>query len=129
VPVTTVVLLVVLALALRTPREPLTARGRSLAFAAWAAAGVLGAFATLSFALGLLVLPLAVCAVLVAAWQATRAEVLGLLVGVGVMCLVVAAAGAGGEGVAWDWAVAGVAVGGAGLAVYGARRRASAASP
>ncbi len=75
-PVTTAVLLIVLALAVTRRREPAGPR-RTVAFAAWVAAGFLGALATISFAIGLLILPLAVAVVVGAAALATRAEVLG----------------------------------------------------
>lgn len=103
------VLLIVLPLAIMTRREPPPQR-RRFAFAAWVFAGFLGAFATISFAIGLLILPLALVAIVGAAALATRAEVLGLMPGIGAMCLLVVALDIGEGPTAYSWR-------------FGARRR------
>jgi uncharacterized membrane protein HdeD (DUF308 family) len=91
-PVTTVVIVFVLA---SVGFEALTRRRRLRAgwpwFAAWAVAGFLSTFATVSFAIGLLVLPFAVAAVVAVSRAAIWPESLGFGAGVGVAAMVVAA--------------------------------------
>jgi hypothetical protein len=128
-PVTTMALLIVLPLAIMTRREPPPPR-RRFAFAAWVVAGFLGAFATISFAIGLLILPLALAAIVGAAALATRAEVLGLMPGIGAMCLLVVALDIGEGPTAYSWLASGLALVGGGVAAYSlARRHFSASRP
>ena len=87
-------------------------------FWAWLPAGFLGALATLSFAIGLLVLPVAVVAVVAAARFASSAETLGLLPGIGIACILVAALGADDEARALPWWFAGWAFAAAGMLLY-----------
>jgi hypothetical protein len=121
-PVTTMVLLIVLAVAVMTQREPPPTR-RRIAFAAWVVAGFLGAFATISFAIGLLILPLALAAIVGAAVLATRAEVLGLLPGIGAMCLLVVALDIDEGRIADSWLASGLALVAGGGAAYSLARR------
>jgi hypothetical protein len=121
-PVTTVVLVIVLAAAVAPRREPTGGR-RHVAFAAWVVAGFLGAFATVSFAVGLLVLPFAIAAIIGAAALATRAEILGLLPGSGAMVLVVAALTVADGRAAGSWFATGFAFVAAGVVAYTFARR------
>ena len=115
-PTTTLLLLIVFAAVLSTGFH-----GRKtgwLWFSLWIVPGFLAAFATISFALGLLVLPFAVAAVLLVARYAKGFEMLGLLPGMSPMCFLVAYIAAGDGRPFASWIVAGSALFFAGVAAY-----------
>lgn len=87
-----------------------------------APAGFLAAFATISFALGLLVLPFAVVAIGLAARVAPGWEALGLLPGIGAMCLLIVVLDVRHERFDADWLAAGLAFVAGGVAAYAATR-------
>jgi hypothetical protein len=130
VPVTTTVLLLVLMGVLVEAAVVRRRRRTGWAwFWAWLPAGFLAALATLSFAIGLLVVPVAVVAILAAARFASGAETLGLLPGVGLTCFLVAAVGADDEGRALEWWLAGAAFAAAGMLLYALLRVAGSGRP
>lgn len=122
-PVTTLVLIAVfVAVVVVTARDGPPRRTGWPWFSLWILPGFLAAFATVSFALGLLVLPFAVVAIAFAARFAAGAEMLGVLPGIGVMCFLIAALNVREGAPLASWLIAGSAlvVGGVG-AYVGAR--------
>ena len=91
-PVTTVVIVIVLALVLL--EELLRRRSRPArwtAFAAWLVAGFLSALSTISVAIGLLVLPFALVAIVAASRLSTWPTAIGFVGGVGLVGILVSA--------------------------------------
>lgn len=124
VPTTTIVLLAVFAAGLiQATRDGRHRRSGWRWFGVWALTGFLAAFATLSFAIGLLILPLAVVALAVSFRFATGAEMLGLVGGVGAMCVLIGALNVDeGTQVRWWFGVGTVLVAAAASAYWGCRR-------
>lgn len=119
VPVTTIVLVAVfIPLILVTATDGRRRRGGWAWFALWAIPGFLAAFSTLSFAIGLLVLPFAVVATVGVSRFSAGAEMLGLLPGIGLMSLLIAALNIGEGSTLWTWSVAGIAFVAAGGLLY-----------
>jgi len=120
VPVTGVILLVVLGvvilLAIRRDPGP---HGGWPWFVLWAVPGFLAALSVLSFAIGLLVLPVALISIAATARFASGAETLGLLPGIGAMCVLVDVLGTA----TGSWSLAGAAFAVAGAAPYAWQRR------
>lgn len=120
-PLTTLVLIaVIVGVVLASRRDSRQARTGWRWFALWILPGFLAAFSTLSFAIGLLLLPLAVAAVVLAARVAMGAEMLGLLPGIGAMCFLIALLNVGEDTSVISWLVAGAAFTLAGVACYAA---------
>ena len=118
-PVTTLVLIVVFAIvAIVTARNGRRRRTGWRWFSLWMVPGFLSAFATLSFAIGLLVLPFAVAALVLAARLSAGAEMLGLLPGVGAMCFLIAALNVGESMAIAGWIAAAVAFVAFGVGAY-----------
>lgn len=119
VPVTTVVLVAVLiSLILVAATDGRRRRHGWPWFWLWALPGFLAAFSTLSFAIGLLVLPFALVALVGISQFSAGAEMLGLLPGIGLMNLLIAALNVGEGTTIWTWSAAGVVFVAAGVMLY-----------
>jgi hypothetical protein len=94
-------------------------------FAAWSVAGAAMAFSFLTgLSIGLFVLPLAAAVLLWVAWKAPRLPyALGFVAGIGAVLVLVAFLNRAGTGVdPMPWLLAGLALGGFALALYGLLR-------
>ena len=120
-PITTLVLIAVfVSVVLGAARDGRPRRTGWRWFSLWVVPGFLAAFATLSFAVGLLVLPFAIVAVVLAARFAAGAEMLGVLPGVGAMCLLIALLNVGEASPLTPWLLAGTALVAGGILAYAA---------
>jgi hypothetical protein len=125
-PVTTILILIVLAVvAIEAAAHKGQSRVGWIAFGVWAAAGFLSALATSSFALGLLVLPIALVAIVGASRVSVWPSALGFFAGIGVFGLLVASLNIG-EGRSSDyygWLALGIVLVGAAAAAFSRTRR------
>jgi hypothetical protein len=92
-------------------------------FLAWVLAGFLSAFASVSFAIGLLVLPLAVVAIVAASRLAVWPEVSGFVGGVGLAAVLIALLSLGEPDGYGAWFALGVASAVAATVAFAALRR------
>lgn len=118
-PVTGVILVAALAVVviLGIWREP-GPHGGWIWFCLWALPGFLAALSVLSFAIGLLVLPVALISIVAAARFASGAETLGFLPGIGAMCVLVGVPGVADDTATRSWFLAGAVFAVAGAVPY-----------
>lgn len=120
-PVTTIVILIALAVVLVEALVRRRGRGTGwLAFSCWGVAGFLSALATVSFAIGLLVLPLALLAIVGASRLSIWPAGLGFFSGAGLIGVLVSALNVGEESSPdfHGWLIAGVVVTGTSAAAF-----------
>ena len=131
-PVTAIIILIVLAAilveAVLGGRAP---RAGWLAFISWMIAGFLSAFGTISFAIGLLVLPFALLAVVGASRLSVWPAGLGFIGGAGLIGVLVSALNFGEQSSPdyYSWLVAGSVIAAASVAAFVAARSTVVRSP
>jgi hypothetical protein len=126
VPVTTLIILIVLTAVLFeaiTRRRPHSAGW--LAFGCWLVAGFLSALATISFAIGPLVLPFALLAIFGASRLSVWPSIFGFIGGAGLIGVLVSALNFGEESSPdyYDWLIVGSGIAAASVATFVAARR------
>jgi hypothetical protein len=124
-PVTTIVILIVLVMVVVDARARARGHGAGwLAFSSWCVAGFLSALATISLAIGLLVLPLALLAIVGASRLSVWPSGLGFTSGAGLIGVLVSALNLG-EGSSpdyYEWLIVGFVISASSAAAFVAVR-------